>query len=91
MTNPILIDCPKNSWTKVATDATNGFVHVDLPYLEITWYQTYRDTGESAPIDLDNADGSVKLLIPTDPIRAKTGIDVYVWPRNYDGKVRVDV
>jgi hypothetical protein len=91
MANPELIDCPANTWTKVATNVTSGIIHIDLPYLNIEWYQTYRQTGESAPSDLDGANGSARLLKPSDDIDSSTAVDVYVWPRSEDGKVRVDL
>lgn len=91
MANPLIVDCTKNSWTEIATDVTAGLVHVDLPFLEIVWYQTYRLTGEASPADLTDEDGAVKLLKPTDVINASEAIDVYVWPRHEDGKIRVDL
>lgn len=87
MADPVIVACPADTWTKVATNQTSGFVHIKTGYNR-DWNQTYRDTGGSAPTDLSDA---VKFLKPTEVINASAGIDVYVMPVGGAGSVRVDL
>ena len=85
MSDPVIVACPANEWTKVATNKTSGVVHIkdDTPS---AYYQTYRDTTGTAPTDLTEAIPINKSL----QISAAAGIDVYVWPVGVAGSVRVD-
>ena len=90
MANPVFIDLTKDTWTKVATAVTSGIVHKikSQPY---NYLQTYRLTGEAAPTD--KADG-VRVFendIDFVEIAATVPIDVYLYPVNADGRIRVDV
>lgn len=54
------------------------------------YYQTHRDTGDPAPIDLTDAvrifkHGQSVQVISLDPI------DVYLWCKKFAGSVRVDL
>jgi len=89
MPNPVFVSCPKNVWTKVATDVTTGIIHkVDLTPYE--YLQTYRLTGQAAPAL--KSDG-----VPAfenrrrEVISATVAIDVYLFPIADAGKVRVDI
>lgn len=78
------------AWTKVATNVTAGQIH-KLGTQKITYLSTYRDTGGSAPTLITEG---VEVFRDTDistPISAAAGIDVYIWPVNATGSVRVDV
>lgn len=87
MANPVIIDCPADTWTKVATAVTSGLVHIFVGE-KLKWLQTYRLTGEAAPTDKSDA---IALVEPTDTISASSAIDVYVYPNGGAGKVRVDL
>ena len=86
MADPAVVACPKDVWTKVATNVTSGAVHV-LDTAPNVYKQTYRDTGGAAPSDDTDA---VNLIRPTDIISASSGIDVYIKPVGVAGSVRVD-
>ena len=84
MADPVVVTCPKDVWTKVATNVTTGLIHI-LKTDPDAYYQTYRDTGGAAPVDLSDA-------VPFDSplqISASAGIDVYIQPNGEDGIVRV--
>lgn len=85
MTNPTVVTCPANTWTKVATNVTTGVLS---RYVVTTKYsQTYRDTGDPAPSGLGDA------LEFFDPyvISSAFAIDVYVYAHKSEGKVRVEL
>lgn len=86
MADPVVVPCPADAWTKVATDVLTGVVHIrsNTPSL---YLQTYRGTGEAAPTAKDDAVPFTEPLI----ISASAGIDVYVQPLDAAGSVRVDL
>jgi hypothetical protein len=86
--NPVLIDCPKGEWTKVATDVVNGFLRLDQATDPEDVLQTHRLTGGAAPtLSKEGRQFSQKDL----PIIATEGIDVYVWPLVRAISLRVDL
>ena len=92
MADPEIIPCPFGVWTKVATAVQSGVIHLQEG-VEQKWYQTYRETGGSAPSDLTEIipfgiDSESRL---TEEINANTPIDVYIRPSKKDGLVRVDL
>lgn len=89
MANPVFVDCTKNIWTKVATNITTGLIHKvhGAPY---EYRQTYRETGGAAPT-LRSDGVSAFENNRTEIISATAGIDIYIYPINVDGKVRVDI
>lgn len=89
MADPIIVQCPANTWTKVATNQTTGVIyaiHPD-PLKPIDYKQTYRATGGAAPTDLTDAVDMESPLY----ISAGAGVDVYIWPTIEKGSVRTDV
>ena len=91
MPNPNFpVNCPKDQYTKIATNVTSGNVHkmkTDADYL-----QTYRLTAEAAPTLKNEAvrmfvDNPEEEMIRNSP----AAIDIYVWCCNEDGILRVDV
>ena len=88
MSNPVIVSCPADIWTKVATNVTSGNLH--KVYKTSRYLQTYRVTGGTAPTD--ETEG-VPCFAESDSevIQSSGGIDVYVLSLKYDGKVRVDV
>lgn len=87
MANPVLVACPVNQWTKVATDVVTGQIWKKLK----TRYQcTYRMTGDSAPTNLTDAE-PIFIGTVVEEISASAGIDVYIYAQGNDGQVRVDI
>lgn len=86
MADPVIVPCPGDEWTVVATNTTTGVIHI-LKNDPDVYMQTYRDTGGTAPTTV--AEG-----IPFDSplqISAAAAIDVYIRPKGKAGSVRVDL
>jgi len=86
MSNPLLVDCPSNTWTKVATNVTVGSIKImsDTPNV---YFHTYRETGDAAPTNVNIG----KAFEDSADISHSQGIDVYIMAQNKDGRVRVDL
>lgn len=87
MADPVIVACPADVWTKVATDVTTGQVHLKDTRPGM-YLQTYRATGGATPTGV--AEG-VQIVEPSIPIEATTGIDAYVMAVGAAGSVRVDL
>ena len=87
MADPVIIACPVDIWTKIATDVTTGQVHT-LDKGPKVYLHTYRDTGGAAPTSQSEG---VKISESSIPIEAVSGIDVYIMPLRVSGSVRVDL
>lgn len=86
MSDPVVVPCPEGVWTIVADAVLSGVVHI-ISLKPDAYLQTYRDDGQAAPTDLDDA-------VPFDTplqISNSTAIDVYVWCSGAAGSVRVDL
>ena len=88
MANPDVVEVPKGAWLPVAINVLTGFVHI-LKF-DSMYRQTYRLTGEAAPLLADEGEGA-EMDRPGAPISSSVGIDVYLFCTATDGKVRVDV
>ena len=89
MANPVPVDIPENTWTKVATAVTAGKIK-RLGVLPNLYIETYRDTGDPAPTDQN--EGAVMFYNGnTEEITATAAIDVYIMALGANGKVRVDI
>ncbi len=90
MSNPVFVDCPANTWTKVATNVVVGQIWRVLTTPK--YLNTYRTTGDAAPTL--RSDGT-PIFVTGEPdhekIEANTGIDVYIYSIRKAGRVRVDV
>lgn len=89
MSDPAIISCPADSWTKIATNVTTGNVHRILKGPG-SYLQTYRDTGNPAPTDLSDAVPIFESGSQV-PISNISGIDIYIYPVGKAGSVRVDL
>ncbi len=89
MANPTTIECPKDTWTLVASSVTRGVVR--RKKLNPNKYlQTYRDTGDDAPTEVD--EGQVTFQQgEMAVISSATAIDVYIMAVDAAGSVRVDL
>lgn len=89
MADPVLIDCPADIWTKVATNVTIGQIHRKSTKPN-GYLQTYRLTGGTAPTDVEEGvpvfGGGSQA-----EISAAAAIDVYIQPMGSAGKVRTDL
>lgn len=84
MSNPIIVACPKNVWTKVATAVKAGVIYTKITGPDV-YYHTYRLTGDPAPTVVDEGDRFVEKAI----ISSDVDIDVYIYAQVKDGSVRV--
>lgn len=86
---PAVIACPADVWTKVATNVTTAALH-RLSVAPNVYMQTYRGTGEAAPIN--NNDAAIMFSASPDEelISNDVAIDVYVQPVGVAGSVRLD-
>lgn len=93
MTDPLGVNCPAGTWTKVATDVVNAVIWL-ISGAPGRYYITHRDTGAAAPTDLTDAIGFDTIdeegSFPSMPVSAAAGVDVYIWPTKAAGRVRVD-
>jgi len=89
MADPLSVDCPKNVWTKVATNVTSGAIYIKE--FGPVYNQTIRVTGNPAPVEADlNLEG-VPLGDKRNSISETVAIDVYIWCNKDGGRVRVDL
>lgn len=84
--DPVVVTCPAETWTEVATNVLAGVVHI-LDFSPDKYLQTYRLAASGPPADLSDA---VPFETPLQ-ISADAGIDVYIYPRGQAGSVRVDL
>ncbi len=86
MADPVIVACPADVWTKVATSVISGQVHIKDTRPGV-YLQTYRDTGGAAPTLQSEG---VQIVEGTTPISAADGIDVYIRPVGAVGVVRLN-
>jgi hypothetical protein len=89
MADPVLVACPEDAWTLVASNVTSG--QIWNKKTDARYYQTYRDTGQPAPTDLTDAVNAFDGTENNEIISAAAGIDVYLYCEGDDGLVRVDL
>jgi hypothetical protein len=90
MANPIKVDVPKNTWTKVATNVTAGVIKI-RDYQSSDYFSTYRMTGNPAPTGDQTETTSTQIKSPEMIISATAGIDVYLYCYEKDGSVVVAI
>ena len=84
MADPVVINCPADVWTLVATGLTDGTIHI-ISNEPDAYYQTHRDTLTAAPTDLSDA-----ITFKSQLTIRSTPVDMYVQPAGKDGVVRVE-
>lgn len=87
MANPVVVPCPADAWTKVATAITSATVK-KLNVRPNIYLETYRVTGGAAPADKTGAnpiDATGELNVAS-----AVAIDIYIQPVGAAGSVRVD-
>jgi len=87
MANPVIVNCPKDVWTKVATGISTGVIHM-VSNKPREYKYTYRDTGGTAPTTRTNEEVRVVNRLV---INSANLVDVYIMPISDDGVVRCDL
>jgi len=87
MANPLPVLCPEGVWTQVAVNTNIGMIH-QLSFAPERYLQTYRETGDSAPVNNNEGarlfgSGSLKTFIAH-----TTPIDIYVKAVGANGIIR---
>lgn len=86
MADPVAVPITKNTWTLVAAGVTNGQVHkLDT---RAFYLRQYVDAGGLAPTDLSLA---IRFNGESLPMSFASAADVYLYCKNHDGNVRVDL
>lgn len=87
MPSPTLESCPKDTWTKVATNVTTGNIW-KTDKSPGKYLQTHVLTGAAAPTGTGIG---VAIVGEGMAIANTVGIDVYIYCLGADGEVRVDI
>lgn len=87
MSNPVVIECPADAWTKVATSVKKGIIWIMYSSPHV-YLQTWKQTGDPAPTLRSEG---IPILNQCNPIQATINIDVYIYPVGKPGCVRVDL
>lgn len=102
--NPALVDLIADQWNPAIINALRGVINILEPFANLLYYQTYRRTGEAAPAvapgdpDFEGMEiynrrdrvASREVFVGGGQFQASSGIDVYIYPVNGTGKIRVD-
>ncbi len=102
--NPALVDLIADQWNPAIINALRGVINILEPFANVLYYQTYRRTGEAAPTsapgdpDFDKVAiynrrdrvAGREVFVGGGQFQASSGIDVYIYPANGPGKVRID-
>ena len=92
--DPVIVDCPANSWEKVATSVMSGTINKLYDDDEIAdpigYLQTHRRTGQPAPT-LKTEGVLCFRESGNEIIDSSFLIDVYVMALGRAGKVRADL
>jgi len=92
MANPVIIEIPENTVTKVATNVVTGKIKKHrVDGRKLYYYSTYRETGDPAPTLSEMEDEMSLMFIKhpeEDDILSTTAIDVYVIATLEDGKTQ---
>jgi hypothetical protein len=88
MANPVNVPLSKNTWTPVATNVVAGLITIK-EWQSSRYYQTFRVTGDPAPVGDHNESTSVVTTGQEISINATEAIDVYLYCYQEDGSVVV--
>lgn len=89
MADPVFIDLPADTWTKVATSVLTG--NIFRKNKNPKYLQVYCDTGGTAPTLKSDGVPMFEDYPNREPIRSINLIDAYVYPVGAAGRVRVDL
>jgi hypothetical protein len=85
MANPVVTECPKGTWVKVATNVT-AIVIRKLLLSPDKYVWNYIATTGAVPSDLEEA----ASVINGEKLAFASGSDIYVYAFGKAGRVRVD-
>jgi len=86
MADPNVIACPVDTWVLVASGVTEGVVTVKK--IGPKYIHTYRETGNPAPVNNDDA---IPFQGIQSPISSLVAIDVYVKAKTEDGSIVIAI
>ena len=89
MANPILVDIIKDEWNLVAPGVTIGQISI-ISNTAAQILTTYRMAGDPAPETQGPIEG-VPMSRKSIEIMSNDPIDVYLYPQEANGKVRLDI
>jgi hypothetical protein len=89
MANPVFVNCPANTWMRVASNVTTGQVWKSDKSPNL-YLQTYRMTGNAAPVNQSEGVPCFHSNV-FEEISSSAEIDVYIYAVGVDGRVRVDI
>lgn len=87
-TNPVVYDCPAETWVQIASGAESGLITILEP--RASYRLTYRVSPSSPPATQQEIDESPKIQCLQVDIVSDAPIDVYIYAvAGKDGKVTV--
>lgn len=89
MPNPVFVDCPAETWKKVATNVTAGAIR-RWDKSNSGYNHTFRPTGGTPPTDKAEGVPAFKNS-NTETIKSNYAIDAYLFSLVDSGRVRVDL
>jgi hypothetical protein len=90
MANPVKVNVPADTWTKVADNVVSGLITIKQ-WQASRYYQTYRVTGDPAPTGDQSEDTSTVTTSREINIAAVEAIDVYLFCDGVAGEVVVSL
>ena len=88
MANPVFFDLTKDTWTLVASSVTRGQVSI-IGNKPPQFMATYRVAGDvNVPVLVEDG---IPMSRNSVQIESKDPIDVYIFPQNTDGRIRLDI
>ncbi|MBW2560992.1 MAG: hypothetical protein JRE40_09075 [Deltaproteobacteria bacterium] len=87
MSEPEIVSCPADAWTKIATGVLTATVYRKI---KGQYLQTQRDTGNAAPDPVADLQEGVSAFSDGDRtvISASNEIDIYLMPLGFSGRIR---
>lgn len=92
MPNPSEVVCTENTWVLVATNviADNATLW-RMNTVPTSYYYTYRLTGQAAPTLITEGVPIFRNVDPDFENISASGVDLYVYALDGEGRVRVDI
>lgn len=84
--------CTQGQWIKIAENVTSG--QIWCMNKKVIYYHTYRLTGEDPPTSYEEGALIFEFNMPSHEIlsaKSNEPVDIYIWCKNGDGSVRIDM
>jgi len=91
MASPVFVDLPADTWTLIATNVTQGQVHLVGTKPNVIRSTYIQPTSNPAPADNPALGVPVFEGVTTEAINFTAGADIYLRPEGEVSRVRVDV